>query len=85
MAVPYRDDRTGDVVVELVNFAEEPMRVQVQLKGSYSTILYETPEHACCQNLSPVKHDGFTDVIIPSLVMTGRVHLKPAVSSTKTK
>ena len=81
IAVPYRDDRTGDVVVDLVNFAEEPMRIQMQLKGSYSSIRYETPDHGCCQDLSPVKHDGFTDFIIPSLVIVGRVHLKPGTSS----
>lgn len=85
IAVPYRDNRTGDVVVDLVNFAEEPMRVQVQLKGSYSSIRYETPDHGCCQELSPVKHDGFTDFIIPSLVIGGRVHLKAAVARSGSK
>jgi len=81
IAVPYRDDRTGDIVLEMVNFAEEPMRVQVQLKGSYSSIGYETPDHGCCENLTAVKHDGFTDFIVPSLVIGGRVHLKGADSS----
>jgi hypothetical protein len=81
IAVPYRDDRNGDVVLELVNFAEEPIRIQVQLKGSYSSIRYETPNHGCCEDLTPVKHDGFTDFIIPSLVIGGRVHLKGANSS----
>lgn len=77
IAVPYRDDRSGDVVVEVLNFAQEPMRVQVQLKGSYSSIRYETPDQGCCQELTPVKHDGFTDFVVPTLAITGRVHLKP--------
>jgi hypothetical protein len=81
IAVPYRDDRSGDVLVEFVNFAEEPMRIQLQLKGSYSSIRYETPDHGCCQELNAVKHDGFTDFVIPSLVIGGRVHLKAAVST----
>jgi hypothetical protein len=81
IAVPYRNDRTGEVVLELFNFAEQPMPVQAQLQGSYSSIRYETPEHGCCQGLHPVKHDGFTDFVIPSLAIAGRVHLKPAVVS----
>jgi hypothetical protein len=85
IAVPYRDDRTGDVAVEFINFAQEPMRIQGQLKGSYSSIRYETPDHGCCQDLTPVKHYGFTDFIVPSLVIAGRVHLKPRVASTESK
>jgi len=79
-AVPYRDDRNGRVVVELVNFAEEPMRIQVQVKGVYSSARYETPDRGCCQDLSPVQHDGFTDFVVPSLAIAGRVHLEAAGS-----
>jgi len=76
IAVPYRDERTGKVVVELVNFAGEPMRIQVQVKGAYSSVRYETPDRGCCRDLSPVEHDGFTDFVVPSLRMAGRVHLE---------
>lgn len=81
IAVPYRDERTGEVVLDLVNFAGQPMRIQAQLKGSYSSIRYETPEQRCCQELPPVTRDGFTEFVLPSLVIAGRVHLKPAVMS----
>jgi hypothetical protein len=80
IAVPYRDEHTGEVVVELVNFADEPMRIQVQVKGAYSSVRYETPDRGCCQDLSPVQHDGFTDFVVPSLAIAGRVHLETARS-----
>lgn len=83
IAVPYRDNDTGKVVVELVNFADEPMRIQVQVKGAYSSVRYETPDRGCCQDLSPVQHDGFTDFVVPSLAIAGRVHLETAGSGER--
>ncbi|MBV9483935.1 MAG: hypothetical protein JO249_24770 [Acidobacteria bacterium] len=77
IAVPYRNRRTGALVIELVNYALEPMRIQVEVKGAFSQIRYETPERGCCQNLSVVKHGPFTEFIIPSLIIAGRVHLEP--------
>jgi len=62
-------------VLEFVNYAEEPLRVQVQVKGSFASIRYETPEHRCCESLVPIKHNGFTEFVIPELRIAGRVHL----------
>lgn len=76
IAVPYKGP-TGIALLELVNYAGEPVRVQAQVKGSFTSIRYETPEHGCCQNLEPVKHDGFTEFVIPDLRIAGRVHLQP--------
>ena len=75
IAVPYKD-RTGTMrLLELVNYAGEPVRIQVQVKGSFSKVRYETPEGGCCQSLEPVKHDGFTEFVIPELRISGRLHL----------
>jgi hypothetical protein len=76
IAVPYRVHGRTMKVLELINYAAEPVRVQVQLKGSFSAIRYETPEHECCRTLVPVKHDGFTEFVIPDLMIAGRVHLE---------
>ncbi len=76
IAVPYRVHAGTLNVLNLINYAAEPVRVQVQLKGSFSTIRYETPEHGCCRSLAPVKHDGFTEFVIPDLLIAGRVHLE---------
>jgi hypothetical protein len=75
IAVPYRE-RGGTIkTVEFINYAEEPVRVQVQVKGSFSSIRYESPQSGCCKTLNPVKHDGFTEFVIPDLTIAGRVHL----------
>ena len=76
IAVPYRVHGGTVKVIEFINYAAEPVRVQVQVKGSFSAIRYETPEHVCCTTLVPVKHDGFTEFVIPDLVIAGRVHLE---------
>jgi hypothetical protein len=76
IAVPY-SERGGTVkVLEFVNYAEEPFRVQVQVKGSFASMRYETPEHECCEPLVPVKHNSFTEFVIPDLRIAGRVYLE---------
>ena len=77
IAVPYRGHGGTLKVLNLVNYAAEPVRVQVQVKGSYSAIRYEAPGQECCQSLVPVKHDGFTEFVIPDLMIAGRVYLEP--------
>jgi protein-tyrosine-phosphatase len=76
IAVPYRVHGGTLKVLNLINYAAEPVRVQVQLKGSYSAIRYETPGQECCKSLVPLKHDGFTEFVIPDLMIAGRVHLE---------
>jgi hypothetical protein len=76
IAVPYKD-RSGSLrSIELVNYATDPIRVQVQVNGSFRSIRYETPEHGCCQTLAPMKHDSFTEFVIPELRIAGRVYLE---------
>ncbi|MGH9504701.1 MAG: hypothetical protein ACRD20_17755 [Terriglobales bacterium] len=75
VAVPYRIRGSGDEIVELVNYAEEPISVQVQVKGSFSSIRYETPDRVCCDSLTPVQRGAFTEFVIPSLRIAARVHL----------
>jgi hypothetical protein len=76
IAVPYGDKGGKLKLVELINYAEEPVRVQVQVRGSFTSVRYETPPGKCCQLLSPVNHDGFTEFVIPDLAIAGRVHLE---------
>jgi len=75
IAVPYKDRSGSLAAIELVNYAADPLRVQVQVKGPIPSIRYETPEHGCCESLVPVRHDGFTEFVIPELRIAGRVHL----------
>jgi hypothetical protein len=88
VAVSYQSPGGGEKVVELVNYAEEPISVQVRIKGSFSSIRYETPERACCQSLTPTQRGAFTEFVVPSLRIAGRVHLasrKPADHKAEVK
>ena len=76
IAVPYKDRRGRVNALELLNYALDPVRVQVQLKGSFTSIRYESPERGCCESLVPIKHDEFTEFVIPDLRIAGRVHLE---------
>jgi hypothetical protein len=75
VAVSYRMPGGLGKVLELVNYAQEPLDVQVRVKGSFSSIRYETPESGCCQSLAPVQREGFSEFVVPSLRIAGRVHL----------
>jgi hypothetical protein len=74
VAVSYRVPGGGKLV-ELVNYAEEPIPVQVRIEGSFSSIRYETPERVCCESLTPTQRGAFTEFVVPSLRIAGRVHL----------
>ena len=76
IAVPYKDRGARMTLLELVNYAGEPLRLQVQVKGLFTTICYETPEHGHCKSLESVTHDGFTEFVIPEIRIAGRVHLE---------
>jgi hypothetical protein len=76
IVVPYREHGGTVKVLEFVNYAEdEPLRVQVRVKGSFAAIRYETPERGCCESLVPTRHNGFTEFVVPELRTAGRVHL----------
>ena len=78
IAIPYRAPHAGMTMLELVNYAQEPLRVQVRVKGSFHSIRYETPERGCCESLAPALRDGFTEFVVPELRIGGRVQLKEA-------
>ena len=75
LAVPYSHQDGTVKVMEFVNYAQDPLRLQVQIKGSFGSIRYDRPDHKCCESLIPIKHDGFTEFVIPDLRIAGRVLL----------
>jgi hypothetical protein len=81
IVVSYRDFRTDHMMLELINYEGEPLQVQVQVKGSFASIRYETPERGCCEALIPRQANGFTEFLVPNLVIGGRVHLAPAAGN----
>jgi hypothetical protein len=75
IAVPYSVPGGREKLVELINYAQESIPVQVSVKGSYSSVLYETPDRPCCESLTAVQRGKFTEFVIPSLRIAGRLIL----------
>ncbi len=85
LVLEYPGDKTGETLVELINYDEEATQVQVQVKGIYDSIKLETPEKGCCETLKPAHADGFTEFVVPNLVNGGRIHLSAQKVLPKTE
>jgi hypothetical protein len=77
LVVPYRDVASGETVLELLNYAPDPVQVQIRAKGEFNSIRFESPERACCEVLHGTIERGFTEFVVRDLLIAGRVHLKP--------
>ncbi len=75
VAIADRQDSNDETIVNLVNYALEAEPVQVQIKGHFSSIRYESPDEGCCQYLTPIQRGPFTEFVIPALFIRGKVHL----------
>jgi len=78
LVIAYRDPHSDQTVLELINYEAEAVQVQVQVKGAFASIRYQSPEQACCEALTPRFVDGFTEFVVPHVVIGGRVYLEPA-------
>jgi len=74
----YRQESTGETILSVINYADVPDNVQVQIKGRFASVRLETPEAACCVSLQSFARGGFTEFTIPRLVVAARVHLESA-------
>jgi protein-tyrosine-phosphatase len=74
----YRQESTGETILNVINYADVPDNVQVQIKGRFASVQLESPELGCCLPLRSFEHGNFTDFTIPRLVVAARVHLKSA-------
>jgi hypothetical protein len=74
----YRQESTGETILDVINYADLPDNVQVQIKGRFASVQLEIPETGCCVTLQSVERSGFTEFTIPRLVVAARVHLKSA-------
>lgn len=79
LAAPYVAP-DGGVLLTALNYAAEPLPVQVRLRGTFSTVQYESPDEPAA--LLPHQHrDGYTEFVLPALRTGGRVFLSgPTVS-----
>jgi hypothetical protein len=75
IAVPYAENGRDLNEIDFINYAADPLRVQVRVKGSFRSVRYESPDHSPAESLAPVEHNGFTEFVIPELEIAGRVYL----------
>jgi hypothetical protein len=78
----YPGDEPGEVIVELINYEEEPTQVQVQVRGNFGNATVETAERGCCQTLKVAQVDGFTEFVVPDVVIGARVRLQGPASGS---
>ena len=83
LVTAYAGEKAGETIVELVNYDEETTQVQVRVKGTYGSARYESPERGCCEKLKVSQENGFTEFVVPDVLIGGRVHLEPAASQPK--
>lgn len=74
----YKRQATGETVLNVINYADVPDNVQIQVQGQFASVQLETPEGGCCAALRSFERGGFTEFTIPRLVVAARVHLKSA-------
>ena len=66
------DDKS--VLVTAVNYAAQPLPVQLRVRGTFSVVHYESPEEPLA--LLPHQHrGGYTEFVLPALRVAGRVFL----------
>jgi hypothetical protein len=75
LVAAYREQSHSAVTLYLVNYADQPDNVQVQVKGHFRRVRLESPDEPCCVSLPSVERGGFTEFTVPSLRIAARVHL----------
>ncbi len=83
LAFAYRAPQAGGMVLELVNYAQEPLQVQVRVKGAFPNIRYETPEHGVYPAAQADVERGFTQFVVSHLEIGARVYLGPKAKPTE--
>jgi hypothetical protein len=74
LTAPYEAPEGGTVLVTALNYAHQPLPVQLRVKGTFTLVRYESPEDGISL-LSPQHRNGFTEFVLPSLRVGGRVFL----------
>ena len=75
LIAPYSRPESGDVVLTVVNYAAQPLPVQIRLRGSFSEVQYEAPGEQIMRLPFEVKNGG-TEFVLPAIRVGARVFLK---------
>jgi hypothetical protein len=74
LTAPYAEPNGTGALLTVLNYAHQPLPVQLRIAGTYSQVQYESPEEEA--TLLPHQHrDGYTEFVLPALRIGGRVFL----------
>ena len=74
LTAPHQELRGNTVLVTALNYAHDPLPVQLRVAGTFSLVQYESPEEPAA--LLPYQHrNGYTEFVVPALHIGGRVFL----------
>jgi hypothetical protein len=74
MVAPYAGPAPGDVVLTALNYAAQPLPIQVRVRGTFSQVQYEVPGQAPVLVPFEVRNGG-TEFVLPALRIGARVFL----------
>jgi hypothetical protein len=74
LTAAYDEPSGQTVLVTALNYAHQPLPVQIRVRGTFSEVHYESPEEPAA--LLPYAHrEGYTEFVLPALRIGGRVFL----------
>ncbi len=75
MTALYGDKEGRTVMLTALNYAHEPLPVQLRVRGTYALAHFESPETGEAELLPLRRRDGYTEFVLPALRIGGRVFL----------
>jgi hypothetical protein len=78
LVAPYEDPAGETLLVTAVNYAHQPLPVQLRVRGTFSVVRFESPDEEATL-LAHRHRDGYTEFVIPALRVGGRVFLTERV------
>jgi hypothetical protein len=80
LTASYDEPSGQTVLVTALNYAHQPLPVQIRVRGTFSEVHYESPEEPAA--LLPYEHrEGYTEFVLPTLRIGGRVFLTHKASA----
>ena len=74
LTAAYETPDGASALVTALNYAHQPLPVQLRVRGIFSVVHFESPEQPLA--LIPYEHrDGYTEFVLPALRVGGRVFL----------
>jgi hypothetical protein len=74
LVAPYARPVAGDIVLTVLNYAAQPLPIQLRVRGAFSRVQYEVPGQPAV--LVPFEvRDGGTEFVLPALRIGARVFL----------